>query len=68
MRKVVGPSPRLGAYVTMLPPHLPDPAAFTREWSRILDAGAQELHLYHAGLASASRLDAVGVALAELRR
>ncbi|MFC4585390.1 hypothetical protein [Sphaerisporangium corydalis] len=43
----------LGAYVTVLPPVRPDDVA--QHVRRLAEAGAQELHLYHAGLAGPSR-------------
>ncbi|PRY00848.1 hypothetical protein [Allonocardiopsis opalescens] len=58
-----GTDARLGAYVLALPPR-PADAGLLRE---LIDcytaAGAQDLHLYHGGLASAERLAAVAKAL-----
>ncbi|MEU8242299.1 hypothetical protein AB0C07_28955 [Actinoplanes missouriensis] len=58
---------RVGAYVTILPPTVPDADQLTRDWQALIDAGADELHLYHAGLASAARLDAAARALRNLK-
>jgi hypothetical protein len=58
----------LAAYVLALPPRPVDGAALATEWQQYLDAGASELHVYHPGLASQARLDAVSLALASLAR
>ena len=42
---------RVGAYVTVLPPA--DPAELDVHTARLVAAGADELHLYHLGLAGA---------------
>ena len=56
----------LAAYVLALPPRPADGASLAAEWQQYLDEGASELHLYHAGLASLGRLDAVRHALSRL--
>jgi hypothetical protein len=53
----------LAAYVLTLPPRPADGAALAAEWQQYLDAGASELHVYHPGLASQARLDAIKDAL-----
>jgi hypothetical protein len=65
--ELAGPDVTLGAYVLALPPRAADAGALTTEWSAYLDAGASELHVYHAGLASQDRLTAIRDALATLR-
>ncbi|MFJ9560581.1 hypothetical protein ACIRQQ_11135 [Streptomyces fuscichromogenes] len=67
LRDLAGPGARLGAYLPVLPPRPVDPQALAREWAACLGAGADELHLYHAGLASRDRLTAVREALTGLR-
>jgi hypothetical protein len=57
----VAPDASLAAYVTVLPPVPPDPDVLVEHW-RTLGA-ADELHLYHAGLASDRRLDAMRKAI-----
>jgi hypothetical protein len=56
----------LAAYVLALPPRPADGAALAAEWRQYLDAGASELHVYHPGLASPARLDAIRQALTHL--
>jgi hypothetical protein len=63
MRAAVGPVPRLGAYVNILPPTVADPDLLAAHWRELRDGGADELHLYHAGLASTARLTAAARAL-----
>lgn len=48
----------IGAYVTVLPPA--GLAALPAHTDGLVDAGADELHLYHLGLATTERLDALG--------
>lgn len=60
----VAPDASLAAYVTVLPPVPPDPHLVAEHWRTLIDAGAEELHLYHAGLASDRRLDALRKAIA----
>ncbi|MEV7968507.1 hypothetical protein AB0O34_21345 [Sphaerisporangium sp. NPDC088356] len=43
----------VGAYVTVLPPVRPEET--TAHVRRLVEAGAEEIHLYHAGLAGPSR-------------
>lgn len=61
------PVEAIGAYVSALPPAHADSKQLAAHWRTLLDAGASELHLYHAGLASDSRLDAIRDAIAILR-
>lgn len=56
----------LAAYVLALPPRPADGATLAAEWQQYLDAGASELHVYHPGLASQPRLDAIKDALTRL--
>jgi hypothetical protein len=58
---------RVDAYVTALPPVPPDADTLAAHWQSLLAAGASDLHIYHAGLASDRRLAAVRTALASLR-
>lgn len=51
---------RVAAYVTALPPVPPEPETLAAHWQSL---GADELHIYHAGLASDQRLDAIRKAL-----
>ncbi|KQQ03395.1 MULTISPECIES: hypothetical protein [unclassified Rathayibacter] len=57
------PSLAIGAYCTVLPPTPIDVQQTVRHWSALLEAGATELHLYHAGLASDARLGLLEAAL-----
>jgi hypothetical protein len=66
LRDAVGAGPRLGAYVPILPPYPADADAFAARWQALRDGGADELHLYHAGLASPQRLEAARTALRAL--
>ncbi len=52
-----------GAYTTILADRVPDAEELHRTWSALRDAGAQDLLIYHAGLASTSRMDAASAAL-----
>jgi hypothetical protein len=63
LRAAVGSASRFGARVSILPPAPPDPAVLSEHWRRLRDAGADELHLYHAGPASTDRLNAAACAL-----
>jgi hypothetical protein len=57
----VAPDASLAAYVTVLPPVPPDPDVLAEHWRTLVLA--DELHLYHAGLASDRRLDAMRKAI-----
>lgn len=48
----------VGAYVTVLPPA--DPTTVADHAAALVAAGADELHLYHLGLANQSQLDVLG--------
>jgi hypothetical protein len=50
----------IGAYVTVLPPV--EPIAVPAHVARLLTAGAQQLNLYHLGLAGADRQRALRAA------
>jgi hypothetical protein len=63
LRDAVGPGPALGAYVTFVAAAAPDADRLAETWRALLAGGADELHLYHAGLASAARLDVARAAL-----
>jgi len=67
LRPLASPTTRLAAYVPALPPRPADPSVLAAEWSACLAAGADELHLYHAGLASPARLTAIRTALDAVR-
>ncbi|WP_181133526.1 hypothetical protein [Rathayibacter sp. AY2B7] len=66
LARSVHPSLTIGAYCTVLPPTPIDVQQAARHWSALLEAGATELHLYHAGLASEARLDLLEAALDQL--
>ncbi|MFD7504273.1 hypothetical protein [Streptomyces sp. NPDC059850] len=55
LRPLAAPATRLAAYVPALPPRPADPSVLAAEWTTCLAAGADELHLYHPGLASQAR-------------
>ncbi|TCO42531.1 hypothetical protein EV646_113153 [Kribbella antiqua] len=57
---------RIGAYVTALPPFPADAERLAAHCQALVDAGATDLHIYHAGLASNARLDIVRDALASI--
>lgn len=57
------PQLTVGSYVLVLPPKTPDAGGFAQNWAALADAGSSELHVYHLGLASSSRLKAVGAAV-----
>ncbi|MEU7529640.1 hypothetical protein AB0A74_28195 [Saccharothrix sp. NPDC042600] len=50
---------RTAAYVLGLPPRAADGDALLAEWLAYANAGVEEFHVYHAGLASAARLAAL---------
>lgn len=52
-----------GAYVTILGAEEPRPDDLRSHWSALASAGCEELLIYHAGLASATRLNAALTAL-----
>lgn len=58
---------QLAAYVTALPPVPARAEVLAAHWLSLVDAGVGELHIYHAGLASAARLDAIRKAIAIVR-
>jgi len=58
VRKTLPSSMTVGAYVTVLPPV--DPADLPAHVERLLTAGAQQLNMYHLGLAAADRQHALG--------
>ncbi|GAA1011216.1 hypothetical protein Aple_058630 [Acrocarpospora pleiomorpha] len=60
---LAGSCRKLGAYTTILPPKAPDPEQLARTFTTLTQAGANELHLYHLGLASPPRLSALTSAL-----
>lgn len=57
---------RTGAYVLALPPKTADSGAFALEWQALLAEGCDELHVYHLGLASTARRNAIVGALDRL--
>lgn len=66
LRKLA-PDTRIAGYVLALPPKSADGAAMLAEMRALAEEGVEEFHLYHAGLASQARLDAVREAVNELR-
>jgi hypothetical protein len=64
LRGIAPQATSVGAYVLALPPSSADPADLSAQLDRYAAAGAQEFHLYHGGLASGRRLDAITRALA----
>jgi hypothetical protein len=67
LREVAGPSARIASYVLALPPKPVDGEALLQEWLHYVDEGVEEFHLYHAGLASQPRLDALRHAVAGVK-
>jgi hypothetical protein len=65
--RAAAPAATIGAYVLALPPKREDSDALSQEWQTLLEAGCQELHLYHLGLASTARRTAMAGALEKLR-
>jgi hypothetical protein len=66
--RAAAPDTRIAAYVLGLPPKPADGAALSKEWLTYLDAGVEEFHLYHGGLASAARLEALREAVTAVSR
>ena len=66
--RAAAPDTRIAAYVLGLPPKPADGAALSEEWLTYVDAGVEEFHLYHGGLASAARLAALREAVAAVSR
>ncbi|MEU3647594.1 hypothetical protein AB0E59_29700 [Lentzea sp. NPDC034063] len=66
--RAAAPDTRIAAYVLGLPPKPADGAALSKEWLAYLDAGVEEFHLYHGGLASAARLEALREAVTAVSR
>lgn len=60
------PGQRVGAYVLALPPRPADAKELAAMMRAYTEAGAAELHIYHAGLASPARLTAIKEALRNL--
>jgi hypothetical protein len=67
LREVAGPDARIASYVLALPPKPVDGEALLDEWKHYAAEGVEEFHLYHAGLASPPRLDALKHAVAGIR-
>lgn len=67
MLRQAAPTARVGSYVTALADQGHDRGAMSREWGRLLAAGANDLHVYHLGLASTRRLEAIGAAVSAIR-
>ncbi|MET0132575.1 MAG: hypothetical protein ABW215_03180 [Kibdelosporangium sp.] len=63
----IAPEARIAGYVLALPPKPVDGAAMLAEMRALAEEGVQEFHLYHAGLASGARLEAVREAVSGLR-
>lgn len=66
LRKIA-PDTRIAGYVLALPPKPIDGQAMLAEMRALAEEGVEEFHLYHAGLASKARLDAVREAVNALR-
>ncbi|SDK44040.1 hypothetical protein SAMN04488074_105448 [Lentzea albidocapillata subsp. violacea] len=66
--RAAAPDTRIAAYVLGLPPKPADGAALSKEWLAYVDAGVEEFHLYHGGLASAARLEALREAVTAVSR
>jgi len=67
LREVAGPEARIASYVLALPPKAVDGEALLSEWKQYVEEGVEEFHLYHAGLASQSRLDALRHAVSGIK-
>ncbi|MEV4314639.1 hypothetical protein [Actinocrispum sp. NPDC049592] len=67
LRKLA-PETRIAGYVLALPPKPVDGAAMLAEMRALAEEGVEEFHLYHAGLASPARLEAIRQAVAGLRQ
>jgi hypothetical protein len=63
LRELCGPGQQVGAYVLALPPRPADAQALAELLGTYVRAGASQIHLYHAGLASPKRLAAMTDAL-----
>jgi hypothetical protein len=63
----LAPEQRLAGYVLALPPKPTDGAAILDEMRALAAEGVEEFHIYHAGLASGARLDAIREAVTALR-
>ena len=66
--RAAAPGTRIAAYVLGLPPKPADGAALSKEWLAYQDAGVEEFHVYHGGLASSARLEALREAVAAVSR
>jgi hypothetical protein len=66
-RETAAPAGKYGAYVLTLPPKEASPGQWAQDWRQLRDAGYEELHVYHLGLASDTRRLALAEALRELR-
>ncbi|MFI6325902.1 hypothetical protein ACIBG8_50880 [Nonomuraea sp. NPDC050556] len=66
LAELATPGQRVGAYVLALPPRAADAKELAAMMRAYREAGADELHLYHAGLASPQRLAAMAEALRHL--
>ncbi|RNL85751.1 hypothetical protein [Halostreptopolyspora alba] len=64
MRRLAPQRTNIGAYVLALPPQPVDPDALGALMDRFAEAGADEFHMYHGGLASTRRLAMVAETLA----
>jgi hypothetical protein len=67
LREIAGADATIAAYVLALPPRSAEGAELLKEILRYVEEGVTEFHLYHAGLASKERLDAMRQAIAGLR-
>ncbi|KIQ10865.1 hypothetical protein [Rhodococcus sp. MEB064] len=65
-REMVGTSVDVGAYVSVLPPKKLDEVG--AHVAATVEAGANELHLYHLGLVNAAQLDALAHVVKDWRK
>jgi hypothetical protein len=65
LRKIA-PETRIAGYVLALPPKPADGQAMLAEMRALAEEGVEEFHIYHAGLASQARLDAIREAVSGL--
>lgn len=66
-RQTAAGTAKYGAYVLTLPPKEASAGQWAQDWRQLRDAGYEELHVYHLGLASDTRRLALAEALRALR-
>jgi hypothetical protein len=70
LESIAGPASgdgKYGAYVLTLPPKETSSRQWAQDWQRLGEAGYEELHIYHLGLASDTRRTALAEAVRILR-